>query len=139
MYGGYNPELPTLFQPMNLCFGFTYYADTYILDHSTPKSVWKHVLTQGFPTYRAQSSLLTDPDTGRMYLFGGYTNTDLVPSGNHARTRSFGDLWELRIDVPGGHFEEVDLDDEERNARMGPWQKCFTCGNVGPWKKCGGE
>lgn len=138
VYGGYNPGIPTLFESMGICFSFTYFADTYILNHSSSKPVWKQVLTQGFPTYRAQSTLLTDPDTGRMYLFGGYTNTDLVPSRSHARTRSFGDLWQLRVDIPGGHFEEVNISEEERNARVGPWQKCFTCGNVGPWKKCGG-
>lgn len=123
---------------MGISFSFTYYADTFILEHSSPTPRWRHVLTRGFPTYRAQPCLHTDPDTGKMYLFGGYTNTDLVPSGKHTRTRSFGDVWQLRVDVPGGDFDEVDLDDEERTARIGPWQKCFTCGSTGPWKKCSG-
>ena len=137
VYGGYNPEVPTQFES-GMCFGFTYYADTFVLDHSVARPRWRHVVHQGFPTYRAQSALLTDPDTGRMYLFGGYTNTDQVPSGKDARTRSFRDLWELRLDVPGGHFDEVNLSDE-RSAQMGPWRKCFNCGNTGFWKKCGGE
>ena len=144
VYGGYNPEVPTQFES-GVCFGFTYYADTFVLDHSAAvldhsaaRPRWRHVVHQGFPTYRAQSALITDPDTGRMYLFGGYTNTDQVPSGKDARTRSFRDLWELRLDVPGGHFDEVNLSDE-RSAQMGPWRKCFNCGNTGFWKKCGGE
>ncbi|KAH9836148.1 uncharacterized protein C8Q71DRAFT_760870 [Rhodofomes roseus] len=142
VYGGYSPETPTLFADSDLRFRFTYYADTFVLDHSSasPAPRWRHVVHQGFPTYRAQSTLLADPDTGRVYLFGGYTNTDQVPSGNHGQlwTRSFGDLWQLRLDVPGGHFEEVDVADEERNARLGPWQRCFSCGNTGMWRKCGG-
>ncbi|KAH9932855.1 uncharacterized protein B0H18DRAFT_1092989 [Fomitopsis serialis] len=138
VYGGYSPEIPTLFANSGKCYRFTYYADTFILDHSSPTPRWRHVVHQGFPTYRAQSVLLTDPDTGRMYLFGGYTNTDQVPSPNHGHTRSFGDVWQLRLDVPGGHFEEVNVTDDERNARMGPWQRCFSCGNTGMWRKCGG-
>ncbi|GBE88798.1 hypothetical protein SCP_1402030 [Sparassis crispa] len=110
-----------------------------MLDYSSPTPKWKHVLTRGFLTYRAQATLLTDPATGRMFLFGGYINTDWVPSGKHKRTRSFGDVWQFRVDVPGGFFEEVDMDDEERTALVGPWQKCFSCGSIGPWKKCGGE
>ncbi|KAL6306427.1 hypothetical protein BKA93DRAFT_816487 [Sparassis latifolia] len=139
IFGGYSPELPTLFATSGICFGFSYYADTFMLDYSSPTPKWKHVLTRGFPTYRAQATLLTDPDTGRMFLFGGYTNTDWVPSGEHERTRSFGDVWQFRVDVPRGFFEEVDMDDEERTALVGPWQKCFSCGSIGPWKKCGGE
>lgn len=54
-------------------------------------------------------------------------------------SRSFGDLWQLCIDQPGGFFEGVDLDEEARTAQAGPWQRCFTCGSAGPWKKCGGE
>ncbi|KZT07106.1 uncharacterized protein LAESUDRAFT_652256, partial [Laetiporus sulphureus 93-53] len=90
-----------------------------------------------FPIYRAQSRLHTDPDTGRMYLTDGYTNSSLVPSGGHETIRSFEDLCQLRVDVPGDFFEEVNLEDEMRSTRMGPWQKCFTCGNAEPWKKCG--
>ena len=62
-----------------------------------------------------------------------------IPSGKHQLTRSFSDLWELRLDTPGGHFAEVDLADEARTAHVGPWETCFNCGSTGPWKKCGGE
>ena len=41
--------------------------------------------------------------------------------------------------MPGGFFEGVDLEEEARTAKAGPWQRCFTCGSAGPWKKCGGE
>ncbi|KAF8804273.1 hypothetical protein BYT27DRAFT_6702741, partial [Phlegmacium glaucopus] len=46
---------------------------------------------------------------------------------------------ELRIDLPGGHFEGVNIKDEERTAQLGPWQRCFTCGSAGQWQKCGGS
>ncbi|KZT69127.1 hypothetical protein DAEQUDRAFT_670092, partial [Daedalea quercina L-15889] len=134
VYGGYNPEVPTELEP-GMNFSFTYYADAYVLDHSSPNPRWKHVVHQGFPTYRAQSVLLTDPDTGRMYLFGGYTNTDQVPWRKDARTRTFRDMWQFRLDAPGGHFDEVS-DEDDRSARMGPWQKCFNCGNTGTWRMC---
>ncbi|OSX62307.1 hypothetical protein POSPLADRAFT_1033940 [Postia placenta MAD-698-R-SB12] len=110
--------------PIDQYFSFSYFADTFVLEHNSPKPRWRHVLTRGFPTYRAMGALRTDPDTGRMYLFGGYTNTSLVPDTKHINARGF--------------FEEVDVVEEQRTARLGPWQKCFTCGSVGPWKKCGG-
>jgi hypothetical protein len=53
-------------------------------------------------------------------------------------SRNFGDLWELRIDEPGGGFEGVDLEEERRTAAAGPWLRCFTCGSAGNWKKCSG-
>ncbi|CAA7271088.1 unnamed protein product [Cyclocybe aegerita] len=112
---------------------------------------WKHVLTRGFPTYRAQSLLLVDPATGKTYLFGGYVNTDWVPSGRPGSSRTFCDLWELRVDVRriDGQGEEEEgwleaMGEEERErvlesrtARVGPWQRCFACGSAGRWKKCG--
>jgi hypothetical protein len=48
-------------------------------------------------------------------------------------------VWQLRLDVPGGDFEGVDLDEEARTEKAGPWQRCFTCGDAGMWKKCSGE
>ena len=54
-------------------------------------------------------------------------------------SKPFGDLWELRLDVPGGHFDAVNLEEEIRTAKAGPYQRCFACGNAGPWKKCGGS
>lgn len=52
--------------------------------------------------------------------------------------RSYADLWQLRLDLPGGDFDKVNLEEEARTAKAGPWQRCFTCGTAGPWKKCGG-
>ncbi|KDR73272.1 hypothetical protein GALMADRAFT_251865 [Galerina marginata CBS 339.88] len=102
-------------------------------------SSWRQVLTRGFPTYRAQAHLVADPMTGKTYLFSGYVNTDYVPTRVQNTSRSFADLWELRLDVPGGGFESVDLEEEARTAKAGPWQRCFSCGSAGPWKKCGGS
>ena len=138
VFGGYNPSFGTQFD--NNFFPFAYFADTFIYcpDESTPiskqshaatgtsdtlsfqnlRGKWKHVLTRGFPTYRAQSQLLTDPTTGKMYLFGGYVNTDWVPSGRAGSSRTFGDVWQLRIDVPGGCFEDVDM---LRRPRLRSW------------------
>jgi hypothetical protein len=124
---------------------YSYYADTFLLDgdpgpaSARTSASWKHVLTRGFPTYRAQALLITDPATGRTFLFGGYINAEYVSSRTEEDSRSFSDLWELRVNVPGGHFEAVDVEDEARTARLGPWQRCFACGSAGPWKKCGGK
>ncbi|TFK44026.1 hypothetical protein BDQ12DRAFT_701677 [Crucibulum laeve] len=153
IWGGYNPDLPTDHLAQNQRFAFSYYADTFICDTPTflsnpstsegaPKPPttckWRQVLTRGFPTYRAQAHPIVDPDSGKTYLFGGFTNNDYVPSRKSVISRSFGDLWELRINLEGGNFESVALDDEARTAQLGPWQRCFTCGCAGPWKKCGG-
>ncbi|KAJ7740097.1 hypothetical protein B0H16DRAFT_1676390 [Mycena metata] len=141
-FGGYAPSaLSNLAPNAEYVYRFSYYADTFMLgtDTGETKASWKHVLTRGFPTYRAQPCLAVDPGTGRTFLFGGYVSAEYVP----ARTadisgRSFSDVWELRLDIPGGHFDDVDVEDEARTARVGPWQRCFACGSTGPWKKCGG-
>ncbi|KAJ7082935.1 hypothetical protein B0H15DRAFT_852091 [Mycena belliarum] len=142
-FGGYAPTSTSHFE-RNVVYAFSYYADTFMLRSESGSAAapgpaaWKHVLTRGFPTYRAQTHLVSDPATGRTFLFGGYVNSEYVPSRSGEESRTFCDLWELRIDVPGGHFEAVDIEDEARTARLGPWQRCFTCGSAGPWKKCGG-
>jgi hypothetical protein len=145
VWGGYHPDQPTEVMDTAISFSFSYFADTFIYDGPptntntpTARRSWKQVLTKGFPTYRAQSQLLVDPGNGRTYLFGGFTNNDYIPSRKTVVSRSFGDLWELRVDMPGGHFEGVDVEDEGRTAQMGPWQRCFACGSAGPWRKCGG-
>jgi hypothetical protein len=157
VFGGYNPTLPTTVVADNTMFNYSYFADTFMYippdpafppvstpmtsptqtDVGVPK--WKQILTRGFPTYRCQAQLSTDPDTGKMYLFGGFTNKSYVPCRNGYITKSFGDVWQLRIDEPGGDFEGVDVEEEARTARAGPWQRCFACGDAGPWRKCGGE
>lgn len=136
VFGGYNPALFTRTKYKD--FPFTYYGDTFMYCPSErmPSGVptvpkWKQVLTRGFPTYRAQSQLHTDPATGKMYLFGGYVNTDAVPSRKDYISRTFGDVWELRVDLPGGHFEDVDLADEAKTARAGPWQRCLRADRRG--------
>ncbi|KAJ7679551.1 hypothetical protein DFH06DRAFT_1465584 [Mycena polygramma] len=138
-FGGYTPTCPSHFEK-NVAYVFSYYGDTFMYgadasssEATSPTNInapsWKHVLTRGFPTYRAQAHLVADPDTGRTFLFGGYVNSEYVPSrsgtGTHAahEARIFGDLWELRLDVPGGHFADVDVEEEARTARVGPWQR----------------
>ncbi|KAK7045132.1 hypothetical protein R3P38DRAFT_2882711 [Favolaschia claudopus] len=157
VFGGYHPSLPTLDETNKAkpqLFQYSYFADTFLYDPapttapSTPSPSpvptftapkWQQVLTPGFPTYRCQSHLVVDPDTGRTYLFGGWTNNQYIPTHAKIISRSFGDLWELRMDLPGGHFDEVDVEEEMRVARAGPWQRCYNCASAGPWKKCGGS
>ncbi|KAF9465693.1 hypothetical protein BDZ94DRAFT_1296211 [Collybia nuda] len=156
VFGGYSPSIPTSFPTKNQEFHFSYYADTFMFSPPDPASPtamvpstgpsqknvkapkWKQVLTRGFPTYRCQARLMSDSITGKMYLYGGYTNSDYVPSRKSYISRSFGDVWQLRVDEPGGYFEGINLDEEARTAKVGPWQRCFNCGDSGPWKKCGG-
>ncbi|KAJ7347011.1 hypothetical protein DFH08DRAFT_745755 [Mycena albidolilacea] len=152
IFGGYHPSLSTLVLTpgQEVMFPYSFFADTFIYDHGTPPATtrseptlsapkWKQVLTPGFPTYRCQAHLLCDPITGRTYMFGGWTNSQFVPTKSKLISRSFGDLWELRMDMDGGHFEEIDIEEEVRVAKAGPWQRCFACASAGPWKKCGGS
>ncbi|KZV74314.1 hypothetical protein PENSPDRAFT_601658 [Peniophora sp. CONT] len=140
-YGGYNASLP-YDSPMGQRFFFSYFADTFIYDpHPADGSspAWKQVITRGFPTYRAQCAVFSDSESGKIYMFGGYTNSQFVPDKKNFISRSFGDLWQLRLDIPGGDFEGVDVEEEARTAKQGPWQRCYACGSTGPWKKCGGS
>ena len=70
--------------------------------------------------------------SGKIFLFGGYANQDYIQGRKNTVTRSYADLWQLRIDIPGGFFEDVDLEEESRFAKAGPWRRCLGCGNVGP-------
>ncbi|KAJ7834346.1 hypothetical protein B0H14DRAFT_3871395 [Mycena olivaceomarginata] len=144
-------------------FPYSYVADTFLFDmvprytaataalNATPNAnlnaakfefeptrtapKWKQVLTPGFPTYRCQAHLACDSTTGRTYMFGGWTNSQYIPTRSKLMAKTFGDVWELRVDVPGGHFEEVDVEEEARVARAGPWQRCFVCGAAGTLEK----
>ncbi|KAF9029470.1 hypothetical protein BDZ89DRAFT_1065434 [Hymenopellis radicata] len=139
-FGGYSPRVPTYTPEKNEVFKFSYYADTFMLDSDDPSvSSWKHVLTRGFPIYRAQARLFVDEATGKTYLFSGYTNSQFVPGQKHLISRSFSDVWQLRVDIEGGCFEGVNVEEEARTAKAGPWQRCFACGSAGLWKKCGGS
>lgn len=142
VFGGYCPVQPSSNTETGENFNFTYFGDTFLFDPSSASSStsrkWRHVLTRGFPTYRAQAKFVTDPATGKIFLFGGYTNTDFVPHRRQGKAKSFGDLWQLKLDLPGGCFEGVDLEEEAKTAKVGPWQRCYNCGSAGPWRKCGG-
>lgn len=142
LFGGYSPTLETHLPEQGRHHTFTYFGDTYIYcpssSGSSARPKFKQVVTRGFPTYRAGAHLFTDPETGKIYLFGGYTNSQLIPEPRADAMRSYADLWQLRLDLPGGDFDKVNLEEEARTAKAGPWQRCFTCGTAGPWKKCGG-
>ncbi|KAJ7429808.1 hypothetical protein B0H11DRAFT_572618 [Mycena galericulata] len=153
VFGGYHPTLPThvMMAGKEMRFNYSYFADTFLYDPTPPASTppnpeptlsapkWAQVLTPGFPTYRCQAQLACDPATGRTYMVGGWTNNQYIPTRTKLYSRSFGDVWELRVDLPGGNFDEVNLEEEARVARAGPWQRCFVCAAAGPWKKCGGS
>jgi hypothetical protein len=49
-----------------------------------------------------------------------------VPS-KHSLSRTFGDVWQLLLDVPGGRLADADLRADADAPRMGPWKRCFTC------------
>lgn len=73
-----------------------------------------------------------------MFLYGGYTSNEYLPF--YKQARCFADVWQLKVDVPGGCFEDVDVEEESRSAKAGPWKRCFTCGSTGRyWKRCAGK
>jgi hypothetical protein len=37
-----------------------------------------------------------------------------IPCRPDVESKPFGDVWELRLGVPGGHFDAVDLEEEMR-------------------------
>lgn len=54
-------------------------------------------------------------------------------------TRCFSDVWQLRLEMPGGAMTEEDRQIDVRTETMGPWRRCYTCGDVGfDYKKCSG-
>ncbi|KAJ7802829.1 hypothetical protein B0H14DRAFT_3884360 [Mycena olivaceomarginata] len=123
VFGGYSPKVPTWLEDLDDIVTYSYYADTFIADAGADGSPgpWKQILTRGFPTYRAQSALVTDTRTGKIFLFSGYKNNVYVPSRNRApdsSARSFNDLWQLRLDFPGGFFDGVNLEEEARTAQV---------------------
>ncbi|KDR73274.1 hypothetical protein GALMADRAFT_72626 [Galerina marginata CBS 339.88] len=152
-FGGYNPAAPhwngAQITP------FSYLADTFVCDIITAVAVdqpptddqgkclegmeCRQVLTRGFPTYRARASLFEDPVSGKIYLFSGYFEQEFIPSlAIKGDVKCFSDIWQLRVDLPGGDFVGIDVEEEARTAKAGPWQRCFSCGSVGSWKKCNG-
>jgi len=59
VFGGSNQLMQTSGQP-------AYFSDTFLLDPVINK--WKHVI---MPTYRSHGQLVTDLETGKIFLFGG--------------------------------------------------------------------
>jgi hypothetical protein len=73
-YSGYTAGMPTLIR--ETMYQYAYFGDTFMWDPDT--RVWKHVITRGFPSFRAQAHMFVDEATGKTYVFGGYTNRDFV-------------------------------------------------------------
>jgi hypothetical protein len=71
----------------------------------------------------------------KMYLFGGYINSNFIPCHLDFVSKPLHDPWELWFGVPGGYFNIIDLE-EIRTAKIGPYQRCFACSNM---KGCGGS
>lgn len=151
-FGGYSSEVQSLQETGSKELNnFSYFADTFICNmKDTPMKGdtfaartlrtipmnWTQVVTHGFPTYRASSHLVEDQQTGKTYLFSGSLDRQFLSGA--PLTKGFTDIWELRIKLPGGNFERVDLDEEARTATQGPWQRCFSCSSVRYCKKCAG-
>lgn len=75
VYGGYHGSLMTrddqvedMLNP-NAFFRYSYFGDTLLYDPET--RLWQLVLVKGFPSYRAAGSFACDPESGKLYLFGG--------------------------------------------------------------------
>ncbi|KAK7446264.1 hypothetical protein VKT23_014469 [Stygiomarasmius scandens] len=139
IYGGYHSNHgfkendPDMFQGV---FGYAYFGDAFLWNPDT--GIWQHILVKGFPSYRSMSSLTCDPETGKLYMFGGFCNGDFIPTKN-MMGRFYSDVWQLKIDTPGGHWDPKDLERDIRAEKMGPWLRCFTCGNCGiTFQKCAG-
>ena len=137
-FGGYSTGPPTADakgMPDDALFVFAYYADTFLWDPVT--NVWALVLTPGFPTYRACMTVMVDEDNGAMYMFAGFTSPSFVSSDRVGRIY-LRDLWQLKVDLPNGGFDEKEWANLDRSAELGPWRICWACGDTGQWKKCGG-
>ncbi|KZW04455.1 hypothetical protein EXIGLDRAFT_664026 [Exidia glandulosa HHB12029] len=142
VYGGYHSSLYTKDDQAlealgpGVHFRYSYFGDTLLYDPKT--RLWQMVLVKGFPSYRAASSLVCDPDDGKVYLFGGYSNAEFSPSRRNI-VRPYNDLWQLKIDMPGGSWDPEDLERDIQQERLGPWARCAFCASIGVgWQKCGG-
>lgn len=159
LFGGYSAAFTTQAPAKGRSFNYAYFGDTFMLDidesdniivpdvddSAPPPSAtsikhakWRQVLTPGFPTYRCHGQLITDHQTGKIYMMGGFTNDDWMSTQDEFKTTSFADLWQLKINLPGGCYDDVNVEEEWKTAKAGPWRRCFACGSAGLWKKCGG-
>ena len=51
-------------------------------------------------------------------------------------TRCFSDVWQLRLEMPGGGMTEEDRQIDVRTETMGPWRRCYTCGDPQVMTSC---
>ena len=69
----------------------------------------------------------------------GYTSSQYVPSKYSGEYHCFGDIWQLKLDMEGGDLTEEDLQKDVRTESLGPWRRCYSCGNVSmTMMKCAG-
>ncbi|KIJ48111.1 hypothetical protein M422DRAFT_28575 [Sphaerobolus stellatus SS14] len=100
----------------------SYFPDTYIFDPAAFAS--KHVFICAFPTYRPLAKMFSDPGTENIFIWTIYIQR------NHSN-----DICQLRLDMEGGFWNEMDLEEDLRTAKAGPWQRSFNCGASGDTKK----
>jgi len=50
-------------------------------------------------------------------MLAGYSNAEFVPSSNSV-ARSHYDLWHLKLDMPGGHWDPADYEKDLRAETM---------------------
>ncbi|KAJ3813993.1 hypothetical protein F5876DRAFT_86746 [Lentinula aff. lateritia] len=131
MGGGY--PSPRTEAASDTMYEFAFYGDTFIYDPEA--NLWQHVPVRGFPSYRAMSTIVSDPDTGKIYLFGGYTNLDFVPAKNFS-LQAFNDILTLKLDLPGGHWNPDDLTRDVRAGKTGPRMRVALPAYAGA---CGGK
>lgn len=67
VFGGYCPSMSLFEDGQEMTF--SYFGDTFAWNPETRR--WAQVITRGFPTYRALADMISDPETGRTFLFGG--------------------------------------------------------------------
>ena len=164
VFGGCNVRMPTnKSQFAGVDLGFTNFADTFILNMKT--RIWKQVLTHNIPHHRVYSQAHVDLATGNIYLYGG--NSHLIVSyivllispsllailtggcmsvllplkraDKEKKDVAVGDLWQLKLDLPGHDFDRIEFDRESEIGSFGPWKLCFCCKEYKiNMMKCGG-
>ncbi|KAJ7895306.1 hypothetical protein B0H13DRAFT_2524055 [Mycena leptocephala] len=92
---------------------------------SVKDKVWRPERMKGNPP--CSPHLACDPDTGRTYMFSEWVPR---PAGSsRAPSATCGSCF------PGGHFDEVDVEEEMGVAKAGRRRRFFTCAGARPWRR----